>query len=382
MNTLTRLFLSSEYFINASQTPITKVINMWWKYLSIGLVSYVIAAGLLIPLGPGISEAKPTVIVTAEPVTLDLTGYNTFFKKEESHQTAQILLNATTAVCADAIEVLDDEHMKVTFEIPHGQLPIDSTVNGKNKRSPFPILEVYSPKAGKASMQSLVVRVSGKDSSNGKFCSVAEYPAAKGLSFPYLGVLAETSRNLFYHVPLWFSMMILMAGSVYCSFRYLKTNDLEHDRRATSLALVGTIYGVLGCATGAMWARHTWGAYWPNDVKLNMAAVAVLIYLAFFVLRSSFDDQAKKARLSAVYNVFAFASLIPLLFVIPRLTESLHPGNGGNPAFGSYDLDSTMRMVFYPAIIGWALLGVWMAELWLRYERVKEFWLDQEENKS
>ena len=92
----------------------------------------------------------------------------------------------------------------------------------------------------------------------------------------------------------------------------------------------------------------------------------MLIYFALIILRGSLQDDHQKARLGAVYNIFAFAVLIPLLFVLPRMTDSLHPGNGGNPAFGQYDLDSDLRMVFYPAVLGWTFLGFWMATLKIR----------------
>ncbi|MFT6937764.1 MAG: heme exporter protein C [Saprospiraceae bacterium] len=108
-----------------------------------------------------------------------------------------------------------------------------------------------------------------------------------------------------------------------------------------------------------------------------MSAIALLIYMAYFVLRSSFDDEQQQARLSAIYNIFAFVSLVPLLFIIPRMYDSLHPGNGGNPAFGSEDLDNTMRMVFYPAVIGWTLLGFWIANLLARMGNIKMWWIEQ-----
>jgi heme exporter protein C len=92
----------------------------------------------------------------------------------------------------------------------------------------------------------------------------------------------------------------------------------------------------------------------------------MLMYAAYFVLRSSIDDEEKKARVSAVYNIFSFPVFIVLVFVLPRLTDSLHPGNGGNPGFNSYDLDSRLRMVFYPAVIGWSLIGFWMSDLSIR----------------
>ena len=62
--------------------------------------------------------------------------------------------------------------------------------------------------------------------------------------------------------------------------------------------------------------------------------------------------------------------LIPLLYIIPRMRESLHPGAGGNPGFGGEDLDSTMRAVFYPGIIGFTLVGLWLAQLWWRVRRL------------
>jgi len=169
-----------------------------------------------------------------------------------------------------------------------------------------------------------------------------------------------------------------MLISVIHSVRYLSSNNLLFSTKAAAYARVGVLFGILGLITGAIWAKHTWGAYWSWDVKQNTAAVAVLIYMAYFVVRDSFDDLDKQARISSVYNIFAFAALIPLLFVIPRMADSLHPGNGGNPALGSNDLDNTMRMVFYPGVIAMMLIGAWIANLlwrinWLKLKRFSDF---------
>ena len=72
----------------------------------------------------------------------------------------------------------------------------------------------------------------------------------------------------------------------------------------------------------------------------------------------------KSARISAVYNVFAFAMLFPTIWIIPRMVESLHPGGMGNPAFDTKDIDSHMRLIFwFGAVPGWTLLGVWIYHL-------------------
>src|SRR5690606_18603550 len=107
------------------------------------------------------------------------------------------------------------------------------------------------------------------------------------------------------------------------------------------------------------------------DPKQNASAIALLIYFAYLILRNALPDLQQRARIGAVYNIFAFAVYIPLIFILPRMTDSLHPGNGGNPGFNAYDLDSRLRMVFYPAIIGWTLLGMWIGTLRIRHKRLE-----------
>jgi heme exporter protein C len=190
---------------------------------------------------------------------------------------------------------------------------------------------------------------------------------------PRLAILNETERNLYFHVPMWFGMTIILLASVINSVRYLRNPSPRLDILAHESAKTGILLGVLGLLTGSLWARYTWGTWWTTDVKLNGAAVTMLIYAAYLVLRGSVNDEQQRARLSAIYNIFAFSAAIPLLFIMPRLAEaSLHPGMGGNPGFSKYDLDSAMRLVFYPAVIGWTLLGVWITEVACRLSFVQE----------
>lgn len=188
---------------------------------------------------------------------------------------------------------------------------------------------------------------------------------------PRQPILNESIRNLYFHVTMWFAMITMLLVSMIYSVRYLRSNQITDDDKSAEFAKTGILFGVLGCLTGSLWANYTWGEPWPNDPKLNSAAVGMLIYFAYLLLRSSFEDEQRRARISAVYNIFAFAVFLPLIFVLPRLTDSLHPGNGGNPAFSSYDLDSQMRMVFYPAGIGWILLGVWISNLRYRLKAIQ-----------
>ncbi len=181
---------------------------------------------------------------------------------------------------------------------------------------------------------------------------------------------------------MWFGMMILFSVSFAYSIKYLKGFDFRNDIIASSFANIGILFGILGYLTGILWVNVTWitdqrqslGSV-LKEPKLIGAAIALLIYGAYFVLRGSFTDIDKRARISAVYNIFAFAMLFPSIWIIPRIVGSLHPGapgsDTGNPALDRKDLDGAMRAVFYPAIIGWTLLGVWIAGLKIRIDYIK-----------
>ncbi|HTM92317.1 MAG TPA: cytochrome c biogenesis protein CcsA [Flavisolibacter sp.] len=202
------------------------------------------------------------------------------------------------------------------------------------------------------------------------------------LDVPRLPQLQETIRNLYFHVCMWFVMMILFIVSVVHAIKFLRSSDLKHDIYSRQFAVVGIVFGLLGYATGIIWMSYTWAD--PNnptfvsfsavakEPKLIGTAIALLIYAAYLVLRDSIQDVDKKARISAVYNLFAFAFLFPTIWILPRMLPSLHPGQDGNPALNKNDIDASMRIVFYPAIAGWTLLGVWIASLKVRLNKQRE----------
>lgn len=196
---------------------------------------------------------------------------------------------------------------------------------------------------------------------------------------PKLPILHEAIRNTFFHPPLWIAMMTLLLASAIFSIRYLRKGKLDDDLIAVELANTALLFGVLGCITGSVWAYFAWGDLWPNDPKTNGVAVGMLLYLAYFVLRGSVDDEMRRARISSVYNIFAFAVFIPLILILPRLTDSLHPGNGGNPGFNQYDADNSIKRIIRPAFVGFTLLGFWITQLRVRLRRLETLLDEQEE---
>ena len=191
------------------------------------------------------------------------------------------------------------------------------------------------------------------------------FTATAGILFevPRLPILNETIRVLYFHVPMWFTMIFILLLSSVNAYKFISTKNIKYDLISYNYAHVGVYFGIIGILTGMVWANYTWGTFWTNDPKLNGSAIGLLIYFGYFILRNSIEDESKKAKVSSVYSVFAFSMLIPLIFILPRLTDSLHPGNGGNPGFNVYDLNSQLRIVFYPAVIGFVCLGLWIADV-------------------
>lgn len=368
---------------------------MWWKIASVVLVIYALIAGLLVPLKPGIAYVGPETAKTGQTATFQFHGYNTFYSRSEpSAIRVWLEYDSLNAVLGQNVKALSDTTLEATFSFPK-ELP---------RQSPSVMLNaiIDHPADGVSLLPDAVELTrdtATATTANWNQNLVGQLNIKKDFSFPYRNVIYESIRNTYYHVPMWFVLMFLFIASVVYSLLFLanpasipspRTVRLklfgkqllafsfvinpgpENDRKAAAYAEAGLLFGGLGLVTGMLWAQYTWGAAWSNDIKQLMTAVALLIYLAYFILRRSFDEPEKGARLAAVYNIFAFASLIPLLYIVPRMFASLHPGATGNPAFGSQDLDNTMRMVFYPAILGFTGLGFWIAELRIRYQRLAD----------
>lgn len=191
------------------------------------------------------------------------------------------------------------------------------------------------------------------------------------IEIPDIPILEQTARNIFFHVPMWMTMFVLFLISFWYSIKYLNEPEIEFDMKASSAATVGVAFGVCGLLTDSLWARFTWGSWWTfAEPKMNLAALALMIYVAYFMLRSAFDDEQKRAKLAAVYNIFAVTTIPFLLYVVPRQLTSLHPGADGNPAFSEITADE-LRYILYPAFIGFIALGYWIYDVVHRYKKVQ-----------
>lgn len=348
---------------------------MWWKITGVALVLYSLIAGLTIPLGPGILKVEPSSATAGDTIHLEILGYNTHFLSAKTD--AWLRSESNQVLSAIETKSISETRLSVKFALP-------ASPPQKEEVQVTTLLLSNPVDGGAVQPSALFINPGGQGNTYAEW--KADHPKIHQRSskvFPFRSLLYETIRNTYYHVAIMLSMVILLLISTVFSGLFLIRNKLVYDWWSKSFATTGFLFGIAGILTGMLWAKATWGTYWTwEEIKLNMTAIAMLIYGAYFILRGSVEDEEKRARLSAIYNLFAYAAFIPLIFVIPRMANaSLHPGNGGNPAMGGEDLDNTMRMIFYPAIIGWTLIGYWISLILTRISKI-QFWIDENQTSS
>ncbi len=332
------------------------VLQHSWKGIAIVLVLYAAITSFFLPMAPGIYHAENSA---SNPFQLSINTYNIGFQNTDS--LVVWLQDANkNAVPASTISLEQPSELKAAFNP-------NAFVSAGNYS-----LWLYHPDCKTLFLPQAIYLSEDHlaDSASTPVFNREQYIVGRsGFEIPYKSILYETIRNLNFHVTMWFVLLALMTLSVVYAVQTLR-NKQYADLYSAVAVKVGFYFAVLGIITGSIWAKFTWGAWWVNDPKLNGAALTVLVYAAYMVLRQSIPDPDKRARLSAVYNVFAYVLMIVFIQILPRLTDSLHPGNGGNPAFSQYDLDNNLRAIFYPATLGWILVGVWIWNLKSRLGKI------------
>ena len=192
------------------------------------------------------------------------------------------------------------------------------------------------------------------------------------IEIPYLPKLKESIRNLFYHVPMWYVMLFSFFMSFIYSIIYLSKSTIKYDIISNEFVNTGIWFGCFGMVTGMEWASIQWGQPWSNDPKQIGAALTLLIYFAYSILRNSIKEEDKKARLAAVYNVFSFALIIPLVYIVPAHFASLHPGADNKPFEALKTQDNLLKLVSLPAMLGWILLGLWVFDIRYRIRKLQQ----------
>jgi len=189
------------------------------------------------------------------------------------------------------------------------------------------------------------------------------------MPIPAIGTMGERSRILFFHVPTaWISTVAFIMALVY-GVQYIRKRDILYDYKASSAAALGLVFALLATVTGAIWAKFEWGAYWNWDPRQTSIFVLILIYGAYFALRSAVESEEQRAKLSSVYSILAGITVPFFMFIFPRIVESLHPDPIVNSS-GKIKMNTGMLIVFLSSLAGFTGLYLWMLNLRVRIAKL------------
>ena len=182
--------------------------------------------------------------------------------------------------------------------------------------------------------------------------------------------IKETSRIMFFHVPQAWVATLAFFISMIASCIYLKKRQLRFDLTALVAAELGFLFCILATVTGSIFAKVTWGSFWNWDPRETSIIILLMIYGAYFALRSAVPDRNRKRTFAAAYSILAFATVPFLIFILPRITVSLHPEDTMNPV--NLQMDFRFLIVFLASLTAYTGLFIWMFNLKLRFLKVQE----------
>ena len=189
------------------------------------------------------------------------------------------------------------------------------------------------------------------------------------LPIPNIPALGDKARVLYFHVPMSWISVLAFFMSMWYSIRYLKTKSIDYDIKSFSSAQLGFLFCILATATGSLWAKFNWGSFWNWDPRQTSIFVLLMIYGAYFALRSAIDAPEQRAKLSSVYSIIAAVTVPFFVFIMPRIVESLHPDPIINTQ-GKINMDRNMLIVFLTSLTGFTLLFLWVLNIKVRQEKL------------
>ncbi len=309
---------------------------MWWKILLFIWISFFSAVGILTPIAGNIQDLAIIHQMSSE-------------KEIPVRFSAREKEGSTDGTGAWLVQGTDGHGAEATYVFRNGR-PAESDAS------------------------SMLVVQARYDSENHQILVSRVLSADPLLTFPFIPGLEERAKIIFFHVPVSWLTVIAFLVSMWFGIKYLRTKNLEHDDTSATAAALGLLFCILATTTGSVWAKFNWGSFWNWDPRETSIFVLLLVYGAYFALRSAVEVDEKRASLSAVYSILAFVTVPFFIFIMPRIMPGLHPGSADDvnsgPVVSSGGMDGTMRVVLYSMLAGYVTLFTWIMRIQKRVHRI------------
>src|SRR2546423_11724452 len=146
--------------------------------------------------------------------------------------------------------------------------------------------------------------------------------AGLGLA-PREATQGNVQRIMYLHVPSVWVAYLAFAIVFVASIAYLAKRAEAADRLAHASAEVGVVFTGITIATGSIWGKPTWGAWWTWDARLTSVAILFVMYVGYLLVRTMIDDPERGARYAAVLGIVA-ALDVPLVHFSVYWWRTLH----------------------------------------------------------
>jgi heme exporter protein C len=174
-------------------------------------------------------------------------------------------------------------------------------------------------------------------------------------------------RIIFFHVPAAITAMLCSSVACIASILFLITKNYKHDALAVAVTEVGLAFLAANLVTGSIWGRIIWGIWWTWDARLTSALICWLLYAGYLMLRNAIEEPAARARISAVFNIFAFTD-VPIVFFSIKWWRTQHP----QPVFwGGGSIEPAMYKTALLNLLALVLLAVILTLIRLRQEETQ-----------
>jgi heme exporter protein C len=140
---------------------------------------------------------------------------------------------------------------------------------------------------------------------------------------------------------------------------YLRTREVRWDTLALAGVEVGMALSLINLVTGSIWARPIWNTWWTWDPRLTSAAIMVLTYAAYLMLRSGIENPSVRRRFASVYGIVAISTVLLTLFIIRIIPTTIHPaviGPSPQNASGGFEATTQVAVALVPNLIIWSTL--------------------------